>query len=250
MRHGEQSVRAPRAVLVVLSLLLAIVTPDASAEQLKGKVSRGKYTSPRGLFVVRVPEASNWARVPFTIEEASETGDRNYDSVFFYVKDFGEVLQASVRRIPLSATDEMSKDDPVNVVKTLADKALSDWRQDMTEVPSPLVDELVPTPYGQAALRIYRVPNGSQMRGNIGPGQEPIFPDAVVAVVAVRRNDQMISAIAESDFSFLQVQTQFHRMPNELREHMEEEDRKELKARLLEFFGGMTVPQVPKFEGP
>jgi hypothetical protein len=50
-----------------------------------------------------------------------ETGDRNFDTVAFYVKDFGEVLLASVRRIPRIALDNMAKDDPGVVVTNLAD---------------------------------------------------------------------------------------------------------------------------------
>jgi hypothetical protein len=237
------------AISIMTALSLAAVTTEVSAEDLNGKVARGKYTSPRGLFAVRIPKASNWAGVPFTIEEASEAGERNYDTVAFYVRDFGEVLLVSVRRIPPQALDEMAKDDAANVVKNLADKALSDWRQDVAEEPTILEDELVATPYGQAALRLYRVPKGSHMQGTSGgSGQETTFPDALIAIVAAKRNDHMISAIAEHDASFLEVQHKFRGLSVELSEHMEKKDREKLKERLLEFFDSVVVPKAPKFD--
>ncbi len=234
---------------IVTILLLVAMSADVSAEKLKGKVAQGKYTSPRGLFAVRVPKASNWAGIPFTIEEASEAGERGYDTVVFYVRDFGEVLLVSVRRIPPLALNEMAKDDAGNVVKNLTDKALSDWRQDLAEEPTVLEDELVSTRYGQAAVRMYIVPNGSHMQGTgSGSGQVTAFPDALIVVIAAKRNDHMISAIAEDDASFLEVQHKFRGISVELSEHMEKQDRESLKARLLEFFDSVVVPQAPKFD--
>jgi hypothetical protein len=217
-------------VICVLTGFVAVgLSETAFAQRLKGKLADGKYTSPRSLFTVPAPKASNWAGVAFTIQEETETGDRNYDTVAFYVKDFGEVLLASVRRIPQVALDNMAKDDPQNVVKNLANKALGDWRQNLTEEPAVVEEDLVSTPYGQAALRIYKVVKGSLLQRTVGgSGKGPESFDVLIAVIVAKRNDHMISAIAENDANPL------------------EKDR--LRAKLQEFFGGVMVPEAPRFD--
>ena len=238
------------------SLLIAVVTGFVAVgsseavfgQRLKGKLADGTYTSPRGLFSAQVPKATNWAGVAFAIQEETETGVKNYDMVAFYVKDFGEVLLTSVRRIPEVALANMAKDDPENVVKNLANKALGDWRQNLTEEPDVVEEDLVSTPYGQAAIRIYKVAKGSLLQKKVGQiGSTPVetlMPppgfrldvsrtgpdsfDVLIAVIAAKRGEQMISAIAEDDA------------------HPLEKD--QLRARLQVFFGGVVVPQAPQFD--
>lgn len=202
------------------------ISESALAQRLKGTLRDGQYISPRNLFSVPVPKASNWAGVPFTIQEESETGDRNYDTVAFYVKDFGELLLVSVRRIPQIALDDMARDDPQNVSRNLASKALSDWRQNLTEVPDFEDEYFVSTAYGQAALHIYRVAKGSLVQEISRNGPESF--DVLIAVIAVKRNDHMISAIAENDYEPL--------------------EKERLRARLQGFFSGMVVAESPRFE--
>jgi hypothetical protein len=229
MSQWKSVARSPLVISVVTGFVAGGLSETAFAQRLKGRLADGKYTSPRSLFTVPVPKASNWAGVAFTIQEATETGDRNYDTVVFYVKDFGEVLLASVRRIPQVALDNMAKDDPQNVVKNLADKALDDWRQNLTEEPTVVEEDLVSTPYGQAAVRIYKVVKGSLLQRTVGgSGKGPESFDVLIAVIAAKRNDHMISAIAENDANAL------------------EKDR--LRARLQQFFGGMVVPEAPRFD--
>ena len=132
-----------------------------SAKSLKGDVSDGRYTSPRGLFSVEVPRHRHWSGVPYKIQEQTESKKGNYDLVAFYVKDFGKVLLAGVRWIPQVELDAMAKDDPKNVLKNLADKALFDWRQSTSrptvwgrsvhfpEEPHVLEDSFDSTPHGE-----------------------------------------------------------------------------------------------------
>ena len=240
--------RSSLIIALITGLVAVGISKDVSAQRLKGKLADGTYTSPRGLFSVQVPKASNWAGVAFAIQEETETGDKNYDMVAFYVKDFGEVLLASVRRIPSAALENMAKDDPENVVKNLTNKALGDWRQNLAEEPDVVEEDLISTPYGQAAIRIYKVAKGSLLQkkvGNIGstpvetltstPGDQldvsrnwPDSFDVLIAVIAAKRDDHMISAIAEDDAHPLETN--------------------QLKTKLREFFGSVMVPQTPRFD--
>jgi hypothetical protein len=212
--------------IIIAVFVLGAATGTLSAGRLKGSLSKGTYTSPRGLFSVRVPEAPNFARVPYQIQEATEAGEKNYDTVVFYVKDFGQVMLASVRQIPQAALDNMAKDEPENVLKNLAQKALYDWRQGFPEEPQPFADDFVSTPHGQAILRLYSAPRGSllqRLEGGSGKGPQPF--DAVIAVMLVKKNDLDIYAIAEDDYGPVG-----------------------LEKRLKEFFASITVPDRPRFE--
>lgn len=219
--------RLTLATAVVAAALVVAVSGPASAQQPKGKVSGGRYASPRGLFTVPVPKAVNWAGVPFAVADETETGDRNFDSVFFHVKDFGEVLVASVRRIPAVAREAMAADEPDVVARNLADKALTDWRRDLPAELEVVEDDLVSTPFGQAALRIYKATKGSLLQKITGASGPERF-DVLIAVLAVRRNDHMISAIAENDAAPL--------------------DGASLRRRLQEFFSGLQVADAPPFD--
>jgi len=106
----------------------------------------------------------------------------------------------------------------------------------------------VSTPYGQAAVRIYRVAKGSLLQqAPPGSRQKPESFDAVIAVIATRRNDHMISAIAEDDGARTRIEQLRHSLPSEVVSQQEAEDLKKLKTRLLEFFAGVVVPEVPAF---
>lgn len=213
--------------LTVAFLMLTLSQDAALAQRLKGKVSEGKYTSPRGLFTVTVPKASNWAGVDFTIQEYSETGERNYDTVAFYVKDFGEVLLAGVRRIPQSVLDQMAQDDPQNVLRNLNEKALTDWRTDLAGKPDVEAEEFLDTPYGQAALRIYKLTQGSIMEKS-AKGKAFEHFDVFVGVIVAKRSNEYVSAIAEDDSNAL--------------------EKDKLKARLRGLFAGIAVPETVPFE--
>ncbi len=214
------------AGIIIAAFVLGSATGILSAKRLKSSLSKGTHTSPRGLFSVPVPEASNWAGVPYQIQEETEPGERNYDTVVFSVKDFGQLMLASVRQIPQAALDNMAKDEPQNVLKNLAQKALYDWRQNFPEEPQVFLEDFVSTPHGQAILRLYNAPRGSllqRLEGGSGKGPQPF--DAVIAVMLAKRNNLDIYAIAEDDHEPVG-----------------------LEKRLKELFTSITVPDTPRFE--
>lgn len=198
----------------------------ASEQRLQGVLSDGTYTSPRHLFSVVVPKAPNWAGIPYELQEATVTGDANYDSIAFYVKDFGQVMLVSVRRIPRAVGQELAKQDRQDVLKFLADKALSDWRQEFPGKPIVLEDNFVETAYGQGLLCVFKVPRGSLLQKSSRKGFQPF--DVVIGVMVAMRNDHYIYGIAENDF-----------------EPLETED---LKDGLGKLFAGISVPDTPQFE--
>lgn len=213
---------------LITLIVLASVAATGCAGRLQGNVSEDTYTSPRGLFSVQVPKASNWAGVPFEIQEVTETGQRNYDMAAFYVKDFGEVRVASVRRIPKVALDNMAKDDPRNVLRNIADKALGDWRQNFPQDPEVVEEQFVSTPYGPGIQRLYRAVKGSllqKLEGGSGKAFERF--DVLIGVILVIRNDHYISAIAEDDHRPLEGVA--------------------LTRSLESFFSGIRVPDTPQF---
>ncbi|MBI2202968.1 MAG: hypothetical protein HYU41_03805 [Candidatus Rokubacteria bacterium] len=221
-----QAIRPGVSSDVAVSLVTGV---PATQPPLRGSVSDGTYTSPRRLFSFRVPKASNWAGVQFEIQEAMETGPRNYDMVAFYVKDFGEVRIASVRRIPRVALDNMAKDNPTSVLRNIADKALGDWRQNFPQDPEVIDEQLIPTTYGQGIQRVYKAARGSLMEkleGGSGKGFERF--DVLIGVILVIRNDHYISAIAEDDHRPL--------------------DTVALMQSLKTFFTSIRVADAPHFE--
>jgi len=175
-----------------------------------------------------VPKAPNRVGLPYTIQEATETGQKNYDTVAFYVKDFGQVMMVSVRRIPQVALDIMAKDDPHNVLKNLAAKALFDWR-DFPEEPRVVEDNVASTPYGEAVLRVYNAPRGSlleKLQGGSGKGFQPF--DVMIGVMVLRKKDHYVYAIGENDEAPGATDN--------------------LKKALGDLFATISVPDVPPFE--
>lgn len=224
----RRSTTCRRIVAGAAALLLVVLSAEGTlAQRLEGRLAGGKYTSPRHLFTVDVPKARNWAGVPFSIEDRIETRDGDFDAAFFHVKDFGEVRIASVRRIPQAALDDMAASDPQVVARGLADKAILDWRQNLTERPTLAFDGFVMTHFGQTALRIYDVEKGSLLARSSG-GRKPETYDVLVGVMAVKRSDHYIYAIAEDDLN--------------------PQDQEGLKERLQRFFAGITVPDSPRFD--
>ena len=227
------TVRCLVILLLAPCMLMSIpARGTASKQRLQGVLSEGTYTSPRHLFSVVVPQAPNWAGVPYELQEATEAGKANYDSIAFYVKDFGQVVLVSVRRIPQAVGQELARQDRQEVLKFLADKALFDWRQSFSDKPlKPIVleDNFVETAYGQALLCVFKVPRGSLLQTRQGGSRKDFQPfDVVIGVMVAMRNDHYIYGIAENDF-----------------EPLETED---LKDGLRKLFAGISVPDTPQFE--
>ena len=97
----------------------------------------------------------------------------------------------------------------------------------MTERPTLAFDTFVTTQYGQTALRIYDVEKGSLLAKSSG-GRKPELHDVLIGVMAVKRGDHYIYAIAEDD--------------------MNPCDQDGLEERLQEFFAGIVVQETPRFD--
>ena len=215
---------------IVLGIWTAISPSPASS---KGNVKDGIYTSPRGLFSVKVPKSTNWVGIRFAFTDVSKKDELNFDLVEFHVKDFGEFYVASVRHIPPAVSEEMAKNDSQNVLKNVAFKALTDWRRDFPEEPQVVDDSFITTPYGPGILRVFNAPKASS-------GQKMTFSsgkmmakrlDVLLAVILVIRGNHYISAIAENDNGFKEGQNAGR-----------------LKEGLLTFFSEMKVPESPPFD--
>ena len=188
--------------LFALIFLLPFLRVAASqADGLKGSVAGETYVSPRNLFTVKIPKPINWARVPFVIQEDTQEGRPDYDLVAFYVKDFGEVLIASIRHIPEDVLAKMAKDEHRVVLSNIAYKALYDWRTNFPEEPVVSSENYFKTSYGEAILRVYRAKNGSllqKIQGGPDPKPEPF--DILIAVLLAKSGNKQIYAIAENDY--------------------------------------------------
>ena len=175
--------------------------PDSFAGNLKGSVSGETYTSPRGLFRVRMQKPLNWARAPYVIQEAVQQGGPDFELVAFYVKDFAEVLIASVRHIPEVALGEMAKEDHRTTLSNLAYKALYDWRDNFPVEPTVINDEFFQTPYGESILRTYHAKQGSILeKPSGGENPEPKTFDVFIGVLLSKSGNKYIYAIAENDY--------------------------------------------------
>ena len=234
MRSGKRS--AALAVVLLLAVASFAGHTEILAEGLKGSVAAGQYTSPRRLFAVPVPEPRNWAGAPFTIEEKTQAGQSNFDSVAFVAPDLGELLLVSVRRIPQAILSGMEQEEPADVLRDLSMKALSDWRGHLLEEPFVTSEKFLTTQYGQTLLRTYVLPKGSLIqRHEAGAGVAPQRFDTLICVIVARRWDHYIVSIAENDGDQL-VQG--------------DQQADELTRRGEEFFAGIAVPDTPPFTEP
>jgi hypothetical protein len=189
----------------IFALFLLFLTLSACATT-QGKIADGKYYSARGWFSVPIPRASNWAQAPFAVEDISVNqpvvGD--FDLVAFWVKDFGEVLIASVRHIPEDVLVKMKQDDDRTVLSNLAYKSLYDWRDNLPKSlpvkPKVVEDTYLNTSHGEAILRVYMAEKGSLLAKATGrrPTAADTF-DTLIAVILVKQKNHYICAIAEND---------------------------------------------------
>jgi len=203
---------------------------DSKESVLAGSVSGDTYSSPRGLFSVRIPEPANWAGAPYEIRDSFETGRPNYDVVVMVVHDFGEVLLAGVRKIPDDVLAKQAIDDPRTVLDNLAHKVLYDWRNDFAGMANVIEDSFVQTQFGEAILRVYSAQKGSLMtRGEGNRSPEPFYTEVIVLLA--KRDNHLICAIDEYDGTLLDGESRTS----------------ESKARIQRFFSGLTVPLNPAF---
>lgn len=235
--HAEEEVEGFRWALEVTCLSMT-GQPDCSGTPsdhkgrfFTGSVSGDVYTSPRGLFTIRIPEPANWAGVPFEIRDSFESGRPNYDVVTLYVDDFGEVLLAGVRQIPDDVLARLTKHDPRTVLENLAYKVLYDWRSDFAEEPGVVEDTFVETQFGEAILRVYSARKGSLLK-RIEGNREPERFDTEIIVLLAQQNNYLICAIDEYDATPLQGEARTA----------------EGKARIQRFFSGIVVPQQFPFD--
>jgi len=193
-----------RALTLVL-LLLALSACAAT----KGKLADGKYHSARGWFDVPVPKSSNFAQIPFSMQDKSlNNPEANFEIVVFSVKDFGEILIAGVDYYTDDFIEKrMKQDSHRTVLSHLADMALR-FNPDVNSVnsrvfptrPRVLEEGYLNTPYGEALLRVYKAEKGSVLVRATGrrPTPEDTFDTLIAVIVAMQKND-FIYAIAEND---------------------------------------------------
>jgi hypothetical protein len=159
------------------------------------------YTSPRKLFTVRIPKSTNWAGIPYAIHEDTKKGRPDYDLVAFYVQDFGEILIASVRHIPEDVLAKMAKEDSRLTLSKVAYKVLYDWRHDFAVEPTVESESYLQTQYGESILRIYFAKKGSLLKKMIDSNRDKLETiDTFIAVQVVKKDNQIIYAIAENDY--------------------------------------------------
>lgn len=229
--------KTPFGIFTLISFLLTI----SACSTTQGKIVEGKYSSARGWFSVPIPKATNWARIPFSIQDASmmnQPGVSDCDLVKFWVKDFGEVLIASVCHIPQALLPKMIQEDSRTVLSTLADKALHDWRDGLPNSlplePTALEDTYFNTSHGEAILRLYMAEKGSLLVQDSGRGLGAERFDAYIAVILVKQKNHYLYAIAENDAGMS--------LPYEFSFRTPGKDRKEsLKEYVQSFFESMRV---------
>jgi Ig-like domain from next to BRCA1 gene/HEAT repeats len=167
----------------------------------RGVVSGDKYGSPRNWFSVQVPKSSNFANIPFSIQDTSVNQPKvgNYDLVAFEVKDFGEALITGVRQISDDVLDKRKQDDNRTVLSNLAYKALYDWRNFPIK-PKVVEEKYLSTPHGESLLRVYMAEKGSLLAGAAGrrPTASDTF-DTLIAVIVAKQKNHYVYAIAEND---------------------------------------------------
>jgi hypothetical protein len=168
--------RTPLCIFVFVVLLLTL----SACGTTKGKIADGTYYSAREWFSVPIPRASNWVQVPFSTRDISvnRPGVGDFDFVAFWVKDFGEVLIASVRDIPEDVLGQMKQDDERTVLSKLAYQALYAWRDSLPHSlpvkPTVVEDTYLNTPHGETILRVYRAERGSLLTKVTPPGRRPL----------------------------------------------------------------------------
>lgn len=164
-----------------------------------------RVTSKKKLFSVAVPQATNFAGVPFAIEHAARRDSFSFDLVGFLVKDFGEVHLVSVRLIPQRVLALMAAEPDSQTLANLSWKALSDWRGGLGDDPQVRLDQepevvqetLYETHLGRGLLRIYLARGGSLLVNETGGGAHRF--DTLIGVVVVKRSDRYVYVIAEND---------------------------------------------------
>lgn len=216
---------------VAAVVFLALLIPLFGCQSLRGVVSENKYTSPRSWFSVQVPKSSNWANVPFSIQDTSVNQPKvgNYDLVAFGVKDFGEVLITSVRHIPDDMLDKMKQIDIRTVLSNLAYKALYDWRNFPIK-PNVVEETYLSTPHGESLLRVYMAEKASLLVRAAGrrPTASDTF-DTLIAVIVAKQKNHYVYAIAENDAGIAFTDPTRYK------------NKKALKRRVQSFFASVVV---------
>jgi hypothetical protein len=197
--------RTPFRALTLVLLLLVLSACAAT----QGRVADGRYYSARGWFDVPVPKSSNFAQVPFSIQDKSlNNSEANFEIVVFSVKDFGEILIAGVDYFADDFIEtRMKQDSHRTVLSHLADMALrfnpdvaADSARSFPTRPKVLEESYLSTLYGEALLRTYKAEKGSFLVRATGrrPTPEDTFDTLIAVIVAMQKND-FIYAIAEND---------------------------------------------------
>jgi hypothetical protein len=68
--------------------------------QAQSAVSGQEYIGPNRIVSLNVPNAPNWAGVPYKVTPLNTKGDPQYDKVMLHADDFGQYLVVGVRMMP------------------------------------------------------------------------------------------------------------------------------------------------------
>lgn len=185
---------------VVRSLVLsACLAAPAAAADAGGE---GVYASPKGIFTLQVPKASNWAGIPFVITPLDDLGDPKYDKVMFHVDDLGEYLVAGVRAVPPQSVALMDQDAHRTVLRNLSQGSLMGWRGDLETLPPHVEETFGSSGYGETITRIYRARKGSILVR--AQGRQPTRDDAFdthIASIVARQGRLVVFVLAQNDSS-------------------------------------------------
>ena len=219
--------RVARWASIILFAMVAVASPcvgTAGKAKLKGKIEKGIYTSGRKLFRVEVPQAGNWAGVPFRASDFSETGKNEFDAVVFEVSDFGERLVACGRPMPPDVAASYAQNDsmPLTALVRMALQNLGHQPEALTV----LSESPLPSDGEAAKIFVFRSSKGSILAQSTGGGKPEPF-DAVLAVAATVRRGTFLYAIGQNDGGSMSQD--------------EGTKAKELEAAVRAFFGSLEL---------
>jgi len=186
-------------ILATVALFVGVLPACTIAQQ---SIREGEYKSPNQKFSVTIPKPSHWAGAPWMVTSLDNLGDPQYERVMFHVGDFGEYIVVGARTVPGSSVVAMDKDDHRTVLRNISQASLMGWRRDLSTLPEIVEESFTDSTYGEAIVRIYRVPKGSflvRAQGR-GPTSEDRFDTSIASIVA-RRGATVLFVLTQNDSS-------------------------------------------------
>jgi hypothetical protein len=122
-----------------------------------------------------------------------------FEQVAFAVPDVGEFYIVGIRQIPPEVLAHMPDDKHQKLLGHMTEQTLMDWRP-LPQAPTTFEDKFITTHLGEGIVRIYLAPKGSLLIS--AKGRQPTAADTydtLIAVLAIKRDNQHLFAIAEFD---------------------------------------------------